>query len=76
VSGCLPIAYVDESVNVDFNPKAMINMAALGTDAFEVLKMKLTNGSLEAFVEEPLLLKVPSLQKLKIFLKTVVSSAV
>jgi len=75
-SGCLPITFVDESVGVDFNPKAFINLAPMAKNNFEELEKILNSKALlEAYAQEPLIVKEPTLQNLKQFLKNVTSSA-
>lgn len=75
-TGCLPITYVDESMDVDFNPKAMINMAKLDHANFEELGALFNARSLKAFSQESLLTHKPRLEDLKIFLEKMTSSAV
>lgn len=74
-AGCLPIAYVDESVAMDFNPKAMINMATLDTNNFEELKIAFDSGLLKEIADESLLLQKPSLESLQVFLNTTIRNA-
>ena len=75
-AGCLPITFVDESVNVDFNPRAFINLAPMAKDNFEGLGEILNSKSrLDSYAQEPLIVKEPTLQDLKQFLKNVTSSA-
>ena len=70
-AGCLPITFVDESVNIDFNPKAIINIATLDLDNLEELKNILNESSTQAIAQESLILQRPSLQGLKVLLKTI-----
>ena len=44
-AGCLPIAYVDESVCVDFNPKAFVNLQPMIDN--QVVKVLSAKESLE-----------------------------
>ena len=75
-AGCLPITFVDESVNVDFNPRAFINLAPMAKNNFEGLGEILNSKSrLDSYAQEPLIVKEPTLQDLKQFLKNVTSSA-
>ena len=77
-AGCLPITIVDDSVDVDFNPRAMINMATFvnihnaGDVNIEVLSSQFRIANLKAFAEEPLLKKNPSLQGLRAFLNEII----
>lgn len=75
-SGCLPITYVDESVSIDFNPKAMINMKVFRDEQYDGLQKILSHRFLEAYSQEPLIVQKPSLQMLKFFLNTISGSAV
>ena len=75
-AGCLPITFVDESVSVDFNPKAFINLGPMAKNSFEELgKILQSKALLEAYTEEPLMTQIPSLRNLKKFLQNVTSSA-
>jgi len=75
-AGCLPITFVDESVSVDFNPKAFINLGPMAKNSFEELEQRLhSKALLEAYAEEPLMTQIPSLRNLKKFLQNVTSSA-
>ena len=75
-AGCLPITFVDESVSVDFNPKAFINLGPMAKNSFEELGQILQSKALlDAYAEEPLMTQMPSLRNLKKFLQNVTSSA-
>lgn len=61
-SGCLPITFVDESVGVDFNSRAFINLSPISQNNFEGLEKVLSNqDSLKSFEQEPLILNKPSI---------------
>lgn len=74
-AGCLPIAFVDESVLTDFNPKAFLNLAPIAQGNFQALEGMLgSKALLEAYAEEPLVLEKPSLLSLKAFLNRMARS--
>lgn len=74
-AGCLPITYVDQSVDVDFNPGAFINLAPMAEGSYdrleEILQSKII---LEAYTGEPLITQRPSLEPLRNFLKNIASN--
>lgn len=75
-AGCLPITFVDQSVCLDFNPKAFINIAPMAMNEFdglgEILNSRLL---LQAYGEEPLLTKTPSILGLRKFVENILMSA-
>ncbi len=74
LSGCLPLTWVDSNVGVDFNPLAMINLQTMMGNNFEGLKKILTDKEkLKIFAEQPLLIKKPSIEPLKQFLRKILS---
>jgi Alpha-(1,3)-fucosyltransferase FucT N-terminal domain/Glycosyltransferase family 10 (fucosyltransferase) C-term len=76
-AGCLPLTWADINVCVDFNPEAFINLGPMSWQDFEPLKEIINSPSrLEAFTEQPLLLKEPSIEPLKDFLREIVVQAV
>jgi hypothetical protein len=76
-AGCLPITFVDEAVSGDFNPKAFINLAPMAKNSFEELEQRLhSKALLEAYAQESLIVKEPTLQDLKKFLANVARSAI
>ena len=76
-AGCLPITFVDESVTMDFNPRAFINLAPMAKSNFEGLGAILNSKALlGAYAQEPLMVKKPTLQDLKKFLENIISSAI
>lgn len=72
-AGCLPITFVDESFAMDFNPRAILNMAPITKLNVEELRSALCMSSLRSYAHEPILLKKPSLQALVGFIKDIVS---
>lgn len=76
VAGCLPITWTDTNVCADFNPKAFINLEPMSWQDFAQLKDILNSPTqLEAYAEQPLLLKAPSIEPMKDFLGEVVKQA-
>lgn len=76
VADCLPITWTDESVSVDFNPKAMINLAPMMKSNFRELSDILnTRKALAEIATEPLLTSCPSIEDFKKFIKKIASEA-
>ena len=76
LSGCLPIGYTDENVKIDFNPKAFINLGPMIWNDFIQLAEYFNNKKmLEAFADEPLLLKSPSILILREFISEIILQA-
>jgi hypothetical protein len=74
---CLPIAWADESVRVDFNPEALINLAPMTWCNFEPLKELLGSPrSLDKFATQPLLLQVPSILPFRDYVKRICEDAI
>jgi hypothetical protein len=75
-ASCLPITYVDKSVEVDFNPKAFINLALMAESTYDELKEILQSKTcIEAYASQPLITQRPSLEQLRSLLKNIVSNA-
>lgn len=71
-AGCLPITWSDQNIIADFNIKSFINMADFAYENFSTALQLIVNEScLEAFSEEPLLLKVPDISTAITFLKNI-----
>jgi len=76
LSGCLPLAYANPNIAIDFNPSAMINLEPMAWNFFERLGELLHSKSqLLCFAEQPLLLREPSIEPLKIFINKIVKQA-
>jgi hypothetical protein len=72
MAGCLPITWVDENVQIDFNPKAFINLAPMSLDYFSDLENILNSKNrLLSYSEQALLLERPSIEPLKNFVKEI-----
>jgi hypothetical protein len=77
IAGCLPITWTDSNVSIDFNPKAMINLAELMYDEHQSLNYIVKDKFyLNKIAEQPLILKLPTLSGLKIFLQKIISDAI
>ena len=75
-SGCLPITYVDPSVNVDFNPRAFINLEPMEKSDDQNLGKILTSQTrLQGYADEPLLLKTPSIFPLQQWVQEMIRAA-
>ncbi len=73
---CLPITWADNNVKVDFNPKAFINLAPMsGSNFTELSEILHSKSILSTYAEQPLILKKPSIEPLKIYLKEVIAAA-
>ena len=76
LAGCLPITWTDQNVQVDFNPKAMINLEPMHWNQFAELPDLLLNETrLAAFADEPLMLNRPSIEPVIEFLREVCRKA-
>lgn len=75
-SGCLPITWADPNINVDFNPKAFINMLDMASDNYQTLQeIIVSERILSKFAEQPLLLTQPSISGLRSFVKDILTQA-
>ena len=75
-AGCLPITWVDESISVDFNPAAMINLKPMMQDDFSSLVDILSyEKKLADFMDQPLLLRRPSIEPFRQFIARVLLDA-
>ena len=75
-AGCLPITWVDESISVDFNPAAMINLKPMMQDDFSGLADILSyEKKLADFMDQRLLLRRPSIEPFRQFIARVLLDA-
>jgi hypothetical protein len=75
-SGCVPLTWTDANVCADFNPQALVNLEPLAWQQFEGLGDLLNSPSqLEALSEQALLLKAPTIEPLRAFMRTVLKDA-
>ncbi len=76
LAGCLPITWTDHNVQIDFNPKAIINLEPMHWNQFaELPDLLLNEMRLAAFADEPLMLKRPSIEPVIEFLREVCRKA-
>jgi hypothetical protein len=76
-AGCLPITYVDESVSLDFNPRAFINLVAMANSSVKRLDQPFNSKALlESYAGEPLIFNKPSILRFKEFISNIASSAI
>jgi hypothetical protein len=76
LSGALPLSWVDANVCADFNPAALINLEPMAWQNFEPLEELLRSKQyLESFCDQVLLLKKPSLEPAKLFIKNILEQA-
>lgn len=75
-AGCLPITWVDESISVDFNPAAMINLKPMMQDDFSGLADILSSEKkLAGFMDQRLLLRRPSIEPFRQFIARILLDA-
>jgi len=75
-AGALPIAWTDSNVQMDFNPRAFINLQPYAYEHYQTpLNMLLDQQYLNSFCDQPLLLKTPTLDPLKEFMREILRSA-
>lgn len=75
-SGCLPITWADENIQVDFNPDAFLNLLPHFKNNFQDLPDILSSKErMESFQSQPLLTIKPSIEPLKQFLSSILSNA-
>lgn len=73
----LPIAWVDSNVISDFNPEAFVNLAPMMFNEFSDLVATLQSPvQLAAYADQPLFLKIPSIERHKIFIKEIIAQAI
>lgn len=77
MAGCLPLAWVDSNVKVDFNPAAFINLSPMMFNNFEELNEILGNKmALEQYAGQPLLEQPPSIKPLLSFISSLALEAI
>ena len=75
-AGCLPITWVDESISIDFNPAAMINLKPMMQDDFSGLADILSSEKkLADFMDQRLILRRPSIEPFRQFIARVLLDA-
>jgi hypothetical protein len=73
--GCLPITYVDDSVSVDFNPVAMINLKAfLQQGSSDLAEIMSSHARLTDFADQCLLLNRPSIEAFRLYMKNIMQA--
>jgi hypothetical protein len=73
---CLPIAWADDNIQVDFNPNAFINLAPMTKTDFESLGEVIQSPhALDHYAAQALLLKKPSILPFMEFVKRVLDEA-
>jgi len=71
---CLPVSWVDQNVDVDFNKKAFINMLDYTKDNYVTMCELLKDDIfLKKFTSEPLCFSKPNLDKEKKFINKIIS---
>jgi len=74
IGKCLPITWVDQNINYEFNPKAFVNLNDHFQDNFVSIINNLKDDNfLRQFTKEPLLLKRPNLEKEIKFVEKILS---
>lgn len=75
-AGCVPLAWADSNVCVDFNPEAIVNLGSMMNNKFDNLAAAIQSPTLLRNLSNcALLLNRPSLEGLKAFLRTVAYDA-
>ncbi len=75
-AGCLPIAYVDQSVSLDFNSDAFINLASIERSKYQNLgEIFSCKNELQVYAGQPLLLRAPSIIPLGKWIKEIIRVA-
>jgi hypothetical protein len=75
-AGCLPITFVDESVSVDFNSKAFMNLAPMLGNNFEKMDELLSSKShLDNYAQQPLLIDGLTILGLQKFVRNIINRA-
>ena len=73
-AGCLPVTWAEQSIGVDFNPRAFINALDFAATGYEAgLREALSPRSFAEYADQPLLLKSPSIEPLFDFLRRAIS---
>lgn len=76
MADCLPLAWTDSNVAVDFNPEAMLNLAPMMAHNFEGLADELLSPDrLKRHADHALLSNRPTLQPIVHFLKNIAAEA-
>lgn len=76
MADCLPLTWTDSNVAVDFNPKAILNLAPMTMHGFRDLSCELLDPDrLERYAEQPLLLHKPTLQPVTDLLQHIAAEA-
>jgi hypothetical protein len=76
-AGCLPVAYVDQSVAVDFNPLALVNLAPMMKDNFEQLvKILKEKNYLESYAQQSLIVNRPTILGFQNYVCNIINSAI
>ena len=76
MAGCLPITWADDNVLVDFNPKAIINLAPMSRNGFSELGEILHSPKiLSTYANEALLIHQPSIEPFKEFIQNILKAS-
>jgi len=72
-AGCLPISWADPNLCLDFNPDALINLAPMTHNNFiELGNLFSSKARLSDFSEQALIIKKPSIEPQKYFIKNII----
>lgn len=75
-AGCLPIAWADENLRIDFNPAALINLAPMSWCDYAPLKEIINSPvTLDQYASQVLLLQAPSILPFRDFVKHILQDA-
>jgi hypothetical protein len=74
LSKSLPISWMDNNVNCDFNDKSFVNLLQYSKNNYaEIISLLKEENFLKKFTNEPLLLKEPNLDEENSFIKKIIS---
>jgi hypothetical protein len=74
LSHCLPLAWADPNIELDFNKKSFVNLLNYSGDSYlEISNLLKDDHFLKKFTYEPLLLSVPDLNKEINFVKKIIN---
>jgi len=75
ISKALPVTWADKNINVDFNDRAFINLLDYASSNYEEICHLMKDQSfLKKYTNEPLLFKIPDLEKEKKFIQKIIKN--
>ena len=75
LGGCLPISFMDSSVNIDFNKESFVNLQDYLKDNYDqIIELLKDDFFLKKFTREPLLLNKPDLKAEILFVEKILEN--